>query len=127
MVIIEAARASILPTALRIAVVSAAAALPFAVLSHALDYPEWTRTLSSFVVVLAIAFFPLGLVFRLVQYGVWWFVNGWDWRETTYDSPFTRAALVRYSTPVVYVGTAFAAAAVVLALGSGLGRGDYTP
>ncbi|NHC47437.1 hypothetical protein [Motilibacter aurantiacus] len=127
MAILDAVRAGILPTATRVAAVAAAAAVPFAVLFHALDYPEWSRTLSSFVLVFAVAFFPLGLGFRLVQYGVWWLVNGWDWREAEPGSPFTRAALVRASTPVVYVGTACAAAALVLALGSGLGRGDYTP
>ncbi|NHC15825.1 hypothetical protein [Motilibacter deserti] len=127
MAITEAVRGSILPTALAVAAFAAAVALPFAVLFHVLDYPEWSRTLSSFVMVFAVAFFPLGLAFRLVQYGVWWFVNGFDWRETPYESPINRAALVRYSTPVVYFGTACAAAALVLALGSGLGRGDYTP
>jgi hypothetical protein len=105
----------------RSVVAGAVGALPFALLLALLDFPDWGTTLASFALVFAF-FLPLGLVFRLLLHGLYWYVN--HGRST---EPEPRWPFLVYSRPVIAFGALFAAAYAVLALASGLSQGDWSP
>lgn len=104
----------------RAAGAGAVVAVPFGIILSLLDFPDWGTTLASFALVFAV-FLPLGLIFRLLLHGLYWYIN--SGRST---EPGPRWPVLVYSRAPMAFGAFWLAFYGVLVVASGASTGDWS-